>query len=78
MRIRLAGRIHVGADGVEELGDFERFGEIVVAAAFKAFLAIFERGMGGEGHDSAGVTMEAKGGGGSVAVHFGHLHVHED
>ena len=53
-------------------------GEAGVAAGIDAVLLFALEGVGGEGDDLEGVLLVAEFAAGGVAVHHGHLHVHED
>ena len=69
-------------DGVEEGVFSDGFGQVVGAACGQASLDFFLEGMGGQGDDGGGFSV---GGflpfpdrsGGGMAVHLGHLHVHQ-
>src|SRR3954469_14693212 len=66
------------ADGGEEPFAVDGLAEIVGAAGVDALVAVLGHGVGGEGNDGGLEALGAEGGGGLVAIHLGHLHVHED
>ena len=69
-------------DGVEEGVFSDGFGQVVGAACGQAALDFFLEGMGGQGDDGGGLPVGGlfpfpDGSGGGMAVHDGHLHVHQ-
>ena len=73
-----AGLAGEALDQGEEGGHVDGLGGIFVAAGAHAAVAVFLEGMGGEGDDDALITIGTELGGGGVAIHHGHLHIHED
>lgn len=76
------GGIRDEVDFGEEVLGGDGFDDVFVHAGLEAAFAIAVHGVGGKG-DDRGVDLEgglewADGGGGFVAVHFGHLDVHSD
>ncbi len=75
LRGRVRGEL---ADHAKKFGDIDRLGGEFIAAGAEAALAVFHHGVGGERDDGPFVTIAAEIPGGGVAVHDGHLHIHED
>src|SRR5574343_882044 len=65
--------------GVEQFG-VDRLGDVVVHTGFQAGLAVFVEGIGSHGQDRCcqAVGQSADQAGGSQAIEYRHLHVHQD
>ncbi len=68
-------------NGVQPLGG-DGLGQVVIHAGFHAVFDILGKGVGGHGDDGNGFGLGMAAGtygpGGIVAVHHGHLNIHED
>ncbi len=65
-------------DGLDELLAVDGLGGIVVATGVETLLSVTGHRVSGQGDDRTGVAILSKQAGGFVAVHHGHLHVHQD
>lgn len=76
----VGGGFEVASDGGEHCIGVDGFGDVIIHAGGDAAVAFFCGGVGGHGDDGERVEafFRADFGSGLVAVHLGHLEVHED
>ena len=65
-------------DGLDEIPAVDGLGRVVVTARVQAALSIAGHGVGGQRDDRAGVAVTAEQSRRLIAIHHGHLHIHED
>ena len=74
-----SGRLfQIFADRFQENVPVNRLAQIIRASAGHAFLAIFRHGVGRQGDDRDRHAAAAQFHGRGVAVHHGHLHIHQN
>ena len=69
-------------DGGDELRDIEGLGNVVIHTAVQALLSVLLSGIGAQCHNGKGLNIRSVDGAdrasGFVAVHYGHLYIHQD